>query len=270
MLRVRMPLLVRSAGSGKGGGLWPLYTEPITMGRSVADTSATCDRQAGVIYVTHQAMVGVAPNRTPSILFTRSIDRGLTWSPPVAVNDTPNRGGAFNPCVAVSPDGQHVTIAFYDKRHNTVTTGGNLVDYYLAESFDGGETWGPNLRLSDVSSDLRKAPLTADGRMLADYQGIVPALNFDAPGVAIWIDTRTGNPDPYSVRIQRTKGTTFETWRKLRFSTNDLANAATSGPDADRDGDGIPNLPNTRSATNPTARTSARSRSSPRMFPQTT
>ena len=32
-----------------------------------------------------------------------------------------------------------------------------------------------------------------------------------------------------------------ETWRKLRFSTNDLANPAVSGDQAGPDGDGIPN-----------------------------
>ena len=70
----------------------------------------------------------------------------------------------------------------------------------------------------------------------------MPALNFDAPGAAVWIDTRTGNLDPYAVRISRTRGTTFAAWQKLRFSTNDLANAAISGENADPDHDGIPNL----------------------------
>ena len=42
--------------------------------------------------------------------------------------------------------------------------------------------------------------------------------------------------------INRTKGTTFDTSRKLRFSTNDLANLAVSGENGDQDSDGIPNL----------------------------
>ena len=91
------------------------------------------------------------------------------------------------------------------------------MDLYLAESFDGGDTWEPNLRLSEFSSDIRKAPqpFGFDQYFLGDYQGIVPALNFETPAVAAWIDTRAGNSDPYVVRIKRTKGTTFETWRKL-------------------------------------------------------
>ena len=169
-----------------------------------------------------------------------AVDQGKTWSTAVPVNDTPARRSVFFPAIAVSPDGQHVIIEFYDKRNDPGS--GNFVDLYLAESFDGGDTWEPNIRLSDFSSDLRKAPTISSRPWLGDYQGIVPALNFQTPGVAVWIDTRSGNNDPYVVRINRTKGTTFDTWRKLRFSTNDLANLAISGENADPEGDRIPNL----------------------------
>ena len=62
------------------------------------------------------------------------------------------------------------------------------------------------------------------------------------PGVACWIDTRSGYPRAFTATIKRTRGATFETWRKLRWGTNDLANLAISGPAADPDGDGIPNF----------------------------
>ncbi|MCI0538816.1 MAG: hypothetical protein L0Z50_26725, partial [Verrucomicrobiales bacterium] len=139
-----------------------------------------------------------------------------------------------------------VVIEFYDKRNDTGS--GYLVDLYIAESFDGGETWEPNIRVSEFTSDIRKAPLSAStsfpGYFLGDYIGIVPALGLgeSAPAVACWIDTRSGSSDPYSARIQRTRGATFETWRKLRWGTNDLGSAAISGPAADPDGDGIANL----------------------------
>jgi len=70
----------------------------------------------------------------------------------------------------------------------------------------------------------------------------VPALSFNISAVAIWIDNRAGNNESYAIRINRTKGTTFDTWRKLRWGTNDLANPAISGEAADPDGDGISNL----------------------------
>ncbi|MEO8425791.1 MAG: hypothetical protein ABI651_01635, partial [Verrucomicrobiota bacterium] len=230
------PKLIQDV-TGKIYSTWPAIWD------SVHFPSACSDRQAGVIYVAYQ---GFAADNRKSVLFTKSINKGKTWSAPASVNDTPNNFVVFNPAMAVSPDGQHVVIEFYDKRNQTAASAGNYVDLYLAESFDGGDHWEPNIRLTDFSSDLRAAATrdtgSGGGVYLGDYQAIVPSLNFDTPGVATWIDTRAGNNDPYSVRIQRTKGTTFETWRKLRFSTNDLANAAISGENADTDGDGIPNL----------------------------
>lgn len=212
----------------------PLYNDPVARSGSFLPTVAT-DRQLGVLYVANQAYVN-----GPRILFTRSRDRGLTWTPLKAVNDTPSNRSVFNPAIAVSPDGQQVTIIFYDKRNDTGA--GNLVDLYLAESFDGGDTWGPNVRLSTASTDLNRAPLTGSGRMVGDYQGLVPALNLEAPGVAVWVDARATSPDPYAITINRTQGSRFESWRKLAFTTAELGQSNVSGPDADPDLDGIPNL----------------------------
>ncbi len=215
-----------------------VHQDPIALNAGW-NPSAASDRQAGVMYVAYEGFV----SNVPRILFTRSRDRGLSWSAPMAVNDTPGGKSVFCPALAVSPDGQHVTVAFYDKRHQTTNSAENYVDFYLAESFDAGETWQPNLRLSEVSTDLRLLPLVFDlWRNIGEYFGNVPALNFNVPGVAVWIDTRNGNSDPYAVRITRTRGTSFETWRKLRWGTNDLANPAISGENADLEADGIPNL----------------------------
>ncbi len=197
--------------------------------------SATTDRIFGVLYVAYQGWRG-----GPRIFFTRSRDQGQAWTKPVAVNDTPSNRSVFNAAVAVSPEGQHVSVIFYDKRNDDGT--GNWMDLYLAESFDGGDTWQPNLRLSTESSDLTRAPLTSSGRMVGDYQAIVPALNFDAPAFAVWVDNRNATPDPYAVAITRTQGSTYDAWRRLAFDLPTAANPAISGPAVDPDADGLPNL----------------------------
>ncbi len=215
------------------------YDDPVARGVGFAP-SATGDRQAGIVYVAWQGRADATPGSRPCIFFSRSIDQGRTWTTPVAVNDTPDSRSVFLPAIAASPDGQHLTVIFYDKRNDPGA--GYFVDLYLAESFDGGKTWQPNVRLSEVSSDLRAAPLTDRGYMLGDYQAIVPALDFDSPAIACWIDTRSGNPDPFAMQIGRRHGTSFETWRTLRFAATELGDAAISGPEADPDSDGIRNL----------------------------
>ncbi len=215
------------------------YLDPIARSMGFLP-SAAADRQAGVLYVVYQALGNPLVAPIPRILFTRSVDHGRSWSAPVAVNDTPGAAAVFNPAVAASADGQHVTVIFYDKRNDAGN--GTWVDLYLAESFDAGLTWQPNLRVTDASSDLTLAPETTAGRMVGDYLGLVPALNFETPGVAVWIDTRPGVPAAYAARLQRTQGTTFATWQRLRFTPAQLGDAAISGPAADRQNDGLPNL----------------------------
>jgi hypothetical protein len=235
---------IELAYSADGGGT---FSAPVVVAKPVVHDdpvvrdgwnlpSIATDRLAGILYIAYQGMGGSAPG----VFFTRSTDRGGTWSTPVRVNDTPADRSVFNPALAVSPDGQHVSIVFYDKRNDPGA--GDFADLYLAESFDGGGTWAPNTRVSEVSSDLRLAPLTDRGRMLGDYQGIAADIGFTTPSVACWIDTRTGSPDPFTARITRTRGADFETWRRLRFTGEELADSGVSGAEADPDGDGIPNF----------------------------
>src|SRR5213075_2496340 len=93
---------------------------------------------------------------------------------------------------------------------------------FLAQSFDGGNSWQPNIRLTPVSSDVRLAPLTSAGYMVGDYQGIAPATGPDVPAVPVFIDTRTGNPDPFVARLGVSSNLTFRAWRAARFSLGEI------------------------------------------------
>ena len=117
-----------------------------------------------------------------------------------------------------------------------------VVDHYAAVSLDGGVTWQPNLRLSDRSSEIRYAPLTDRGYMLGDYLGLVPPLGPDQTAIALWCDTRTGNPDPFTVRFALAPTANFDTWRTARFNRAELTDPAKSAATADPDGDGYANL----------------------------
>jgi hypothetical protein len=157
--------------------------------------SATVDRANGNIYVVYQALSGSAPR----ILFTKSADAGTTWAQPAAITDNTLNTAVFNPAIATSPDGQTLTVAFYDKRANPGEN--TLVDMFLAFSINRGALWQPNIRLTSISTDASLAPLTAEGYMLGDYLGIAESTRRDVPTVPVWIDTRMGNPDPFVARV---------------------------------------------------------------------
>lgn len=78
------------------------------------------------------------------IYYKRSTDGGLTWGPDTRLTDNPSYSGF--PCVAVS--GQVVHVVWEDDRDVTMT--GTI---YYKRSADGGATWGPDTRLSELPSD---------------------------------------------------------------------------------------------------------------------
>ncbi|MBA2433115.1 MAG: exo-alpha-sialidase [Chthoniobacterales bacterium] len=207
--------------------------------------SAAADRINGNIYVAYQALL----NGTPRILFTRSADFGTTWSNPVAVSDNPAGSGVFNAVVANSHDGQTLTIVFYSNRDNPGSN--TLVDVYLAQSFDNGATWQPNIRLTSVSTNAALSPLTPGGHMLGDYIGLAEATNPNVPAVPIWIDSRTGDPDPFVTRVGIAPQVSFTSWQAARLSLGQINNPALGGPSGDADGDGEENLVEFQNGTDP-------------------
>src|SRR5438477_1073685 len=209
------------------------YNEPAIRTGSFLP-SAAADRTTQNVYVVYQTLLG----GNPRIAFTKSTNGGTNWSAPIAISDNPARSGVFNPAVNVSADGRTVTVVFYDHRNNP---GSNvLVDLYLAQSFDSGATWQPNIRLTSVSTDASLAPLTSEGYMLGDYLGVAQTTRPTVPAVPIWVDTRTGNPDPFITRAGIAPYSELITaWEAARES---LAHVPASSlrlqtSDSDRDGE---------------------------------
>ncbi len=207
--------------------------------------SAATDRTAGNLYVVYQ---GRDAAQAPRVFFTKSTNAGASWSTPIAISDNPNTG-VFNPAVSASPDGQTLTVSFYDQRDS----GGNplLCNLYLAQSFDGGATWGPNLRLTSETTDASLAPLTAGGYMIGDYLGIAPTTGPDVPAVPVWVDTRTGNPDPFITRVGIAPEVDFTSFQASRLSLDQIDDPQLGGPAGNADGDATSNLSEFLSQTEP-------------------
>jgi len=198
--------------------------------------SAAADRTTQNIYVVYQALL----RGNPRIAFTKSTNGGTNWSAPVAISDNPAGSGVFNPAVNVSADGRTVTVVFYDHRNNP---GSNvLVDLYLAQSFDSGATWQPNIRLTSVSTDASLAPLTSAGYMLGDYLGVAQTTRPTVPAVPIWVDTRTGNPDPFVARAGIAPYSDLVTaWEAARESLAQVPTTSLRAQTSDSDRDGEDN-----------------------------
>jgi hypothetical protein len=207
--------------------------------------SATADRTTSNLYVVYQARDAASQ---PRILFTKSTNAGGSWSAPIAITDNPGTG-VFNPAISASPDGQTLTVSFYDQRNS----GGNTVlcNLYLAQSFDGGATWQPNIRLTSETTDASLAPLTSEGYMLGDYLGIAGTTGPDVPAVPVWVDTRTGNADPFITRVGIAPEVNFTSFQASRLSLDQINDPQLGGTTGDADADGENNLSEFLSQTEP-------------------
>ena len=142
------------------------------------------------------------------ILVSHSSDKGKTWSKPQIVNDDqPTMGDGpdnFMPVVAVNRDGV-VAVMWYDRRDNPNSFGYSV---RLSASLDGGETWQPSVRVSEVPKTLDTENWTISGTVLRSggafllllrrvewvTGGHTAGMAADSNGVfhPFWVDNRTG------------------------------------------------------------------------------
>jgi hypothetical protein len=130
------------------------------------------------------------PRGDSEVFFVRSIDRALTWSAPIRVNDDPTtvHRDQFFPWMAVADNGT-IRIIFGDDRRDHTNPGGRNYDIYLAGSSTHGRSFGRNLRVTSRMSDPTNS---FGGAFIGDYFGIAPC------GTTVWTDTRDGDPDIFA------------------------------------------------------------------------
>jgi hypothetical protein len=119
----------------------------------------------------------------------------IDWVTPtgIRVNDDSTTHSQFFPWIAVDDEG-HVGVMWYDRRNDPNNV---MFDVYFAFSTDGGQTFSPNLLVTDVISDPTTAPT-----FIGDYNGLAAQ---DNAFFATWADLRNnaGNDDGdiYTARI---------------------------------------------------------------------
>ncbi|MCX7418661.1 MAG: Ig-like domain-containing protein, partial [Planctomycetia bacterium] len=133
------------------------------------------------------------------IFIRHSDDNGVTFSDPVRVNDDIGFHSQFFQTIAVDQSNGVIVMGWYDARNDifggTSDTDGLLntdVEYFVTASYDGGETWMPNVRVSaGPSNALNNFSLSLFG----NYTGITAA---GGTILAAWADdsnSRGDNPD---------------------------------------------------------------------------
>jgi hypothetical protein len=179
------------------------------------DADITNGPYRGNIYFTVPDGVEDGPYYHSDILFMKSTDGGASWTSPIRVNDDPlgKEVFQFHQWITVNQKGA-IIILFYDQRNDPPLY--RKFDAYIAFSFDGGETFTTNYRVSDVSSDPALAlpeeeekddtkptnqpfmstlkPVIAKAGLLGEYIGVV-AYNDQIH--CTWTDTRDGNQNVY-------------------------------------------------------------------------
>jgi hypothetical protein len=127
-----------------------------------------------------------------------SEDGGETFGPRRRVNDTPERDGTeqYRPRLALG--GDRLDVVYYDRRDDPR----NVMNHVsLQSSDDGGESFGPRLRLSGRPFDSRIG--FGSERGLADIGSRLALLSTEDRALAAWTDTRaaiTGSPKQDIVR----------------------------------------------------------------------
>jgi hypothetical protein len=165
------------------------------------------DREAPAGYVIHATYSydsDALGADNSNVFYKRSTDGGATWSSEVRLNTDNTRTDQFFPALNVNAMGV-VVASWYDRR---LDRGNNLVfDRFAVISKDGGQSWGSNIRVSDVSSPV--AQINPNFDFIANcYHGDYDQVSVgEHMAQIIWSDDRrlsavTGpNPDVYSDRV---------------------------------------------------------------------
>jgi hypothetical protein len=129
--------------------------------------------------------------------FLRSTDQGRTWSNLTKLNDDNATDAAqFFGAISVNRHGV-LDVVWYDQRNDPDH---HRFDLYYTYSLDGGDTWAPNVRVTEVMSAPEPSKHQNGMVFIGDYIDIDSSDDYAHP---VWVDTRNGQSDVYTAWIER-------------------------------------------------------------------
>ncbi len=166
-------------------------------GNAILDVDRSNGPYRGSIYLT------ALDNDAADAWMVRSTNGGATWSNRVLLSDGP-RGPSryyFQPHINVAPNGR-IDAAWYDTRNWTGTDINHVTyDVYYAASTNGGQSFNPSIRVTDVSSTKNTICPTQQrcgDRAIGEYMELASDSTRVMP---VWTDRRTSTPQPYFATI---------------------------------------------------------------------
>ncbi|MEZ4554183.1 MAG: sialidase family protein [Dehalococcoidia bacterium] len=127
-----------------------------------------------------------------SVVLTKSTDQGATWSTPTVAADVPGRSAFFVSVAAAPSSAVHLAFLAMDDVADDALPGAGVVSYdaYVAQSSDGGASFGTPFKVSTAASD----PNVSSSHSLAvqfigDY---ISAVADSERLYVVWTDTRNG------------------------------------------------------------------------------
>lgn len=205
---------IATAGGPNPGGLLGQMT-------LVTDHSNAPNR--GNIYVL--ATINPPGSDPAEIFFTRSVDRGATWSTPIRVNDDPPTSNTWQwfGTLSIAPNGR-LDVVYNDTRNDTAGPP-NLSELRYTSSLDGGLTWTPSVQIAPVFNSHLGWPVQ---QKLGDYYDMA---SDDLGASLAYAATFNGEQDIWFKRIG-----------PFDCNGNGVDDAADIGVGDSRDvnGDGIP------------------------------
>ena len=173
-------------------------------------TFLAVDRSGGPTNNNIYMVTSVQPfgaNNGTDVMFVRSTDGGVTFSPPHRINDDPinhNKWHYFG-TIGVAPNGR-IDSVWLDTRNAANNTDSQL---FYSYSTDGGVTWAPNVAVSSSFTPLEGWP---QQNKIGDY---ITVVSDNTGGDVAYSATFNFNPnrgqheqDVYFVRVSPTGGPT--------------------------------------------------------------
>lgn len=190
-----VPTFDRTTAVNLGGDI--VFSEPINPVGLVGQVFVAVDRSGTSTNNTVYMLASVQPSgftNGSDVMFVRSTNGGITFSAPRRINDDAVNHAKWHwfGTISVAPSGR-IDVVWYDTRNspNNVTS-----QLFYSFSIDGGNTWSPNLAVSNLFNPFIGYP---NQSKIGDYITVVS--DDDSANVA-YAATFNGEEDIYYVRIR--------------------------------------------------------------------